>query len=114
MERQEVKQIHAELNAAIESVLKKYKLTKVGGGVSYSDTEFNYKAKLVKLVTPSSAKSKKIDPSDIRFGFAKPGTILKHNGRDVRILSARRSNYVFEFTDAPGKRYLTKFSAVTM
>jgi hypothetical protein len=105
-----VKQIHNELNDAIKQILDKHNLNIVGNHVSYNQTEFNISIKSVEI---NKSIQKPIDKDVLQYGFALPGTPAYINDRGIEkkviILSARRTKYVIEFVDNPGKQFLIPF-----
>jgi len=119
MERNLVKQIHAEIDAAVAIVLKKHNLTKISSGITYNESNFDIRIKTVlinndlvkKAGTLTKVDAPKHEEWGLKAGFAKPGTICHtFDNREVRILSSRRTKYSFEFTAQPGKLFVAKYS----
>jgi hypothetical protein len=70
---------------------------------SYTRDDANFRITIGNKVRGIDA-SPITDDGHIALGLAAPGSILNHKGRDVRILSARRTKYLFVYCDDPAER----------
>lgn len=92
--KNDVKQIHAEINAAMREIAQKYGLTLQAGTLRYSDTELSMQVRMSKLIEQSA------DEFSLSAGLARPGTkawVREGSGWiQVSILKARNTRYLIE------------------
>ena len=118
MDRAKAIIIQKEIDAALQIIFKKHGLRQTKNNVSFTTNEFNMSVKTISAI-PIIVSNPMGDKLAIENGMAVPGTIAYvrdandiRKFRQIRIMQSRRVKYAIEFTDEPGKMFLTRFGNV--
>ena len=99
--KQTIRALHKDIDEAIDKVLKKHGQRKLSSNIRYTTNSMTLNLKSV-IQAPDTEST---DNTVLKCGYAEPGTIAyivyKGSKEKVRILSAARKKYQFEFVDSP-------------
>lgn len=109
MDKFQAQQFHNEVNAALRPICDKFGLDYQGGTLTYGSDGIRIPIKANTKVTITTALT--ADTNMIRAGFARPGTKAivfdskeTHSNREVILVEAKRTKYLFYFANDPQKR----------
>ena len=122
MQREQLKSLHSEIDAAVKEIVERYGLEYLGGTLTQDVNGIRMPIKANRAVTVTTALT--ADSQTLRAGWARAGTKAivfdskeTHQHREVIITEVKRKKYGFYFADDPRKRpmigHFGLFSAIT-